>query len=173
MENVMRNIQVEKVTLNCGCGTDHTRLEKSIKLLAIITGKTPIKTITQKRIPNWGLRKGLPVGGKVTLRGKDAQAIIPRLLTAKENKLGPNCFDTNGNVSFGIPECIDIPGVEYDPAIGIIGLQVSITLKRPGFRIKNRVVQRRKIPDKHTISQADAIEFAKSSWAITVDEEDA
>ena len=67
----LRNIKIEKVTLNIGAGKNTSLLDKGLKLLKTLTGANPVKTITQKRIPAWGLRPGLPIGVKVTLR-KDA-----------------------------------------------------------------------------------------------------
>ncbi|HLP79531.1 MAG TPA: 50S ribosomal protein L5 [Acidobacteriota bacterium] len=168
----MRAISVEKVTLNCGCGTDHTRLEKSVKLLQIITGRSPVKTITELRIPGWGLRKGLPIGAKVTLRGEEATAVLKRLIEAREMKLRQSMFDNNGNIAFGVHEYIDIPGVEYDPTIGIIGLEVAVTLKRPGFRTKVRKYQNRAVPKKHRITQVEAIDFAKKEWGVKISDEE-
>ena len=60
--NIMRNIGIEKVTLNIGAGKNPEKLDKGVKLIATITGKKPIKTITNKRIPSWGLRPALPIG---------------------------------------------------------------------------------------------------------------
>lgn len=170
--HVMRKLRIEKITLNCGCGTDHTRLEKSHKLLGIITGRTPVKIVTQKRIPGWGLRPGLPIGTKVTLRGKLAQDTLARLLTANDKILRPNNFDAAGNVSFSVPECIDIPGVEYDPTIGILGLQCTVTLQRPGFRIRRRIFMNRSIPHKSRISAEEAMAFAQAEWGIKIQDED-
>ena len=67
-----------------------------------------------------------------TMRGAVAREFLGKLLQSLENKLDPSKFDTNGNFSFGIPEYIEIPGVEYDPDIGIMGFDVSVTLTRPG-----------------------------------------
>jgi large subunit ribosomal protein L5 len=157
-DNVMRTIRIEKLTLNFGAGKDQVKLEKGVKLLKQITGKSPIKTITQKRIAGWGLRPGLPVGCKITLR-RDVRELIIRLLTAKENKLTENNFDDNGNISFGVHEYIDIPGAKYDPELGIIGLQASITLERPGYRIKKRKMFKKKIADHHLVKKQEAMSF--------------
>ena len=120
-------------------------------LLKNITGIDPIKTFTNKRIPTWGLRPGLPIGCKLTLRKKKAEEILLRLLDAKDNTLSPHQFDKEGNIAFGIHEYIDIPGIEYEPKIGVMGLEVCITLERPGYRIKNRRIMKRKVPTKHKI----------------------
>ena len=84
----------------------------------------------------------------------------------------PNNFDLHGNVSFGIPEYIDIPGVKYDVDIGIIGLEVCITLERPGFRVKRRKQKNAKVGVKHTITQKEAIDFMQKKFKIKVEEEE-
>jgi len=155
----MRSIRIEKITLNIGAGKDQTRLERGLMLLNSITSATPVKTITNKRIQEWGLRPGLPIGCKLTLRKEIAVKILPRLLNAVENRLNEKQFDNNGNIAFGIHEYIDIQGVKYDPKIGIIGLQVCVTLERNGYRIKRRRLLARKIPTRHRISKREAIEF--------------
>lgn len=172
MTNPMRQIRIEKVTLNVGAGKDQKTLEKGQKLIKSITGKDPVKTITNKRIQGWGLRAGLAIGTKLTLRGKEAEELIPRLLVAKDNTLKKSCFDNNGNISFGIPEYIDIEGAKYDTEIGMMGLQATITLSRPGFRIKNRRLNNKKIPKTHKIKQEDAIEFMQEKFKIKTGDEE-
>ena len=167
----MKKIKIEKVTLNIGAGKDQARLEKGIVLLRAITNATPIKTITSKRIQEWGLRPGLPIGCKLTLRKASAIKILPRLLEAVENKLMERQFDQNGNIAFGIHEYIEIPGVKYDPKIGIMGLEVCVTLERPGFRIKRRKLMQRKIPPRHRISKQEAIDFMASNFNTKVEAE--
>lgn len=163
----MKEIRIEKLTLNIGAGKDQTKLEKSISLLKNITGLMPVKTFSSKRIPEWGLRPGLPIGCKLTLRKNKAKEILKKLLDAKDFKLKPSQFDNNGNLSFGIHEYIDIPGVKYDPKIGIIGLEVCVTLERPGFRIKRRKLKK-KISKKHSIRKEEAIEFMKKDYNLKV-----
>ena len=130
-----------------------------------------IKTFTNKRIPTWGLRPGLPIGCKLTLRGKPAKEMLIRLLSAKDNTLEEKQFDKEGNLAFGVPEYIDIAGAKYDPKIGMAGLEVCVTLGRPGFRIKRRRIKQNKIPNKHRIPKEEAIEFMKKEFGIKVGEE--
>lgn len=170
--NVMRQIRIEKVTLNIGAGKDQNLLKKSSKLLKNITGIDPVKTITRKRIAAWGLRPGLPIGCKITLRKEPASDILPKLLSARSNTLAKDNFDEYGNISFGIQEYIDIPGVKYDPEIGMAGLQVSITLERPGFRVKRRKICKKKIRPNHRISRDDAIDFMKGKFKLKVGKEE-
>ena len=73
MKSMQTSVRIEKITLNVGAGKEQSRLDKGFLLLKELTGVTPVKTVTQKRIPTWGLRPGLPIGAKVTLRGEEAK----------------------------------------------------------------------------------------------------
>lgn len=170
VENAMRKIDVEKITLNIGAGISAEKLEKGLKLLKYVAGVNPVKTFTNKRIPNWGLRPGLPIGCKVTLRKGYAKELLPKLLSAKDYRLDERQFDNYGNIAFGIHEYIDISGVKYSPEIGIMGLEVCITLERCGFRVKRRKIHRSTIPKRHGISKSDAIEFMKDMYNIKIGE---
>ena len=167
----MREVKIEKVTLNIGAGKDQDKLEKGVKLLKRITGITPVKTFATKRIPAWGLRPGLPIGCKLTLRKEQAEELLGRLLKAKDSILKPTQFDENGNVSFGIHEYIDIPGVKYDPEIKVMGLEACITLMRNGYRIKRRRIHARKLHKNHAVSKQDAMEFISKKFSVTIGEE--
>jgi len=169
--NPMQLPRIEKLTLNVGAGKDQARLEKGVAVLKMITGIDPIKTVTQKRIPTWGLRPGLPIGCKLTLRKQKAVEILKRLLEAKNKKLADSQFDEAGNISFGIHEYIDIPGITYDPKIGVIGLQVCLTLEKPGYRIKRRKLEQKSIPKKHTVSKAEAMTFMQKTFGIQIGEQ--
>lgn len=168
----MQQVRIEKVTLNIGAGKDENMLKKGEKLLKQLTGVDPVKTITQKRLQAWSLRPGLPIGVKITLRGAEAQKLIPRLLSAKENNLKENCFDDYGNIAFGIPEYVDIAEAKYDPAIGIIGLQACITLDRPGYRIKKRKIQKAKISKNHRVNKEDAMTFMKEQFKTKIGDDE-
>jgi large subunit ribosomal protein L5 len=104
------------------------------------------------------------------LRKKEALELLKRLFEAKDNTLQVSNLDNEGNISFGINEYIDIPGVKYDPDIGIMGLQVCITLKRSGFRVKSRALKRHAIPRKHRVKREDAIDFMKNMFNLKVGE---
>lgn len=168
----MRKIRVEKVTLNIGAGKDEEKMKKGKKLLKMVTGIEPVNTFTSKRIPGWGLRPGLAIGCKITLRHDKAIEVLKKLLEAKDNILSLNNFDERGNLSFGIAEYIDIPGMKYDPEIKIMGLEVAVTLERPGFRIKKRRIQKKTLPKKHTIAKDESVEFMKKSFGIKIAEEE-
>ncbi|MEK6968002.1 MAG: 50S ribosomal protein L5 [Nanoarchaeota archaeon] len=169
-ENTMRAIRVEKITLNIGSGKNPAKLDKGIKLLKTLTGVDPVKTFAHKRLPAWGLRPGLPIGCKLTLRKGAAYELLPRLLKARDNKLMAAQFDNNGNMAFGIHEYVDVPGIKYDPDIGIIGFEVCVTLERNGYRIKRRRIRPSPIPKAHTISKENAVEFMKKEFKTIISE---
>jgi len=170
MEN-QKIIRIEKVTLNIGVGEPGDKLEKAMRLLEKITGKKPVKTITMKRIPTWGVRPGLPIACKVTIRGEDAEKLLSRLLEALDNKLPETKFDNEGNFSFGIEEYLLIPGVAYDMDIGILGLEVAVTLSRHGYRIKRRMFKRTRLPMRHRIKKTEAVEFITKKYNLNIGEE--
>ncbi len=166
--NKMKEIKVAKVTLNIGAGKDQNLLKKGVKLLSAISNAKPIETITNKRIPGWGIRPGLPIGCKVTLRKKRALGLLQNLLKAKESRLNNKQFDENGNIAFGIAEYIDIPGVKYDPDIGVLGLEICVTLERAGYRIKRRKICKKKVHKNHKIKKDEAIEFMENKFGVKV-----
>ncbi|MBL7147391.1 MAG: 50S ribosomal protein L5 [Nanoarchaeota archaeon] len=164
--NIMRKIHIEKITLNIGVGESGDKLDKAVKILNKIAGQKPVKTKTFKRIPGWNIRPKLEIAAKVTIR-KNTEKILKKLFNAVENKLQENKFDNNGNFSFGIGEYINIPGIEYDIDVGIIGLDIAVTLERPCFRIKRRL-NKSKIKKSHKITKEEAIEFIKNKFDITI-----
>jgi large subunit ribosomal protein L5 len=167
----LRDIKVAKLTLNIGAGKSTDKLDKGLKLLEMLTKLKPVKTLSKKRIAGWGIRPGLPIGCKVTIRGAQASELLKQLLGAIDNNLKEKQFDNEGNISFGIREYIDIPGIEYDPEIGVLGMQVCASLERPGFRIKRRRLLKKKVGKKHRVSKDDAMEFMKSSFNVIFGED--
>ncbi len=165
--NPMKEIKISKITLNVGAGKNEVMLNKGLKLLSKLTPVKPVKTKSNKRIPAWGLRPGLQIGAKVTVR-QNAEELLKKLLIAREKQLPKKSFDTNGNFSFGIAEYIDIDGLEYDPELKIMGLEVAITLERPGFRIKKRKILNKKVGKDHLISKEDAMNFVSEKFGVKI-----
>lgn len=168
MQNPMKEIRLEKVTLNIGCAGNLEKIERAKKLLEYLTGRKPIITKSRRR-STFGIAKGKPIGAMVTLRKKAAEEFLKKGLAAIGNKLSAKQFDPEGNFSFGIKEYIHIPGVKYVHEIGILGLDVCVTLERPGFRVKRRRVKKGKIPKKHRISREEAIEWVKKNFGVKVE----
>lgn len=159
-ENVMRKIKIEKVIVGVGGTGDY--LEKGYKLMKLLTNKNPMKTRAQKRIPTWSVRPGLEVGVVVTLR-KDMESFIKKMLTTIDNKLKAKQVSEN-TLSFGIKEYIEIPGMEYQRDIGIMGFDVTITFKRAGRRVKLRKIKSGKIPEKQIITKEEIIKFMEENF---------
>ena len=169
LKNPMRNLRISKVTLNFGAGKNQQLLEKGVKLLKKVSGVDPVTTVTQKRIPNWDLRPGLAIGAKITLRGKRAEEVLVQVLTAKEDGLTMKNFDNYGNLSFGVPEYIEMQGIKYDPEIGILGFEVSATIERPGFRITKRRIRTAKVPQKHRVTKEESVKFISEKFGVKIE----
>jgi large subunit ribosomal protein L5 len=161
-ENPLRKIRIEKVVLSIGAmGED---LEKGVALLKLLTGKKPSKMQTTKRVPSLGIRPKLEIGTVSTVR-KGAEDLIKRMLVAIDHNLKRNQISTN-NFSFGLQEYIEIPGIEYQRDIGIIGLDVTVVFKRAGRRVKLRKMKRGKIPKKQHISKEEIIKFMEDNFQV-------
>ena len=166
--NPMERVRIAKATLNIGVGEGGERLARAEKLLETMTGQKPVKTISKVTNPEFGIRKKQPIGCKVTLRGEKAEEIIRKFLDGIGNKIKASQFDDQGNVSMGIEEHIDMPGMKYDPDIGIFGMDLSITFEKPGYRISRRRIQKRKVPRKHRVTREEAIKFMKEKFNVKV-----
>ena len=134
----MKKIFLNKVVLNMGIGKSGEPIETGKKTLVQITGKKPNTRNAKKSQRDWGVRKNEPIGVAVTVRKENAMILLKKLLEAKDNQINGRSFDNEGNFSFGITEHIDIPGIKYNPKIGILGLSVSVSLTRPGYSIRLR-----------------------------------
>jgi large subunit ribosomal protein L5 len=157
--NKMREIKIEKVTVNVGCGGDLDKIERAKKLLELLTGQKPVVTISRKR-STFGIAKGKPVGVKVTLRKKKAEEFLQKVLEAKKYTIKSSQI-SNGTFSIGVAEYIELPGVKYQHEIGTLGFDVCVTLERPGYRVKRVKVKKAKIGKKHIINKEDVIEWLK------------
>lgn len=167
--NKMKEIRVEKVTLNMGAGEPGPKLDKSKTMLEMVSKEKVVITRTRKRTTFGGAKKR-PIGVKTTIRGENAKELLKKLLHAVENRLKPSQFDSTGNFSFGVQEYIHIPGIKYDPDIGIMGMDVAVTLERPGYRVKKRMIRSAKIGKNHIITPADAMEWVKKEFGIDIKE---
>ncbi len=167
--NVMRELKIAKVTVNMGVGEGGERLAKAEALLEQLTGQRPIKTYAKATNQTFGIRKGSPIACKVTLRGSKAEKFLKKALEAVEHRIQKKSIDSWGNLSFGIKEHIDIPGVRYDPSVGIFGMDVCITVERPGYRIKRRRIGTRKISKAHIVTPEESINFLKERYGVKVE----
>ncbi len=158
--NPMNEVKIEKVVLSIGGTGDY--LDRGYRLLKYLTGKNPMKTKAQKRIPAWGVRPGLEVGATVTLR-KDAIDFLKRMLVTIDNNLKKKQVSEN-SLSFGIKEYIEIPDVEYQRDIGIMGFDVTITFKRSGRRVKLRKIKSGKVGKKQIIKKEEIVKYMEDNF---------
>ena len=156
----MKKIKIEKVVLSVGGTADV--LEKGYKLLKFLTEKQPTKIKSKKRIPSWGVRPGLEVGAVVTLR-KDYMELLKKMLVSIDNTLKKKQMSEN-NFSFGIKEYIEIPGIEYQREIGIMGFDVTIVFKRSGKRVALRKMKAGKVSKKQVITREEIIKFMEDNF---------
>ncbi|HID73089.1 TPA: 50S ribosomal protein L5, partial [Candidatus Micrarchaeota archaeon] len=157
-------------TVNIGVGSPGERLDYAKQLISRLAGdRTPITTTARRREPVFKLRKGLPIGVKVTLRGKPASEFLEKAFAAKRKVINKRNFDREGNFSFGVAEYIDFPGVKYDPEIGMFGFDVCVTMKRRGKRVTQRKLRNAKLGNKHKISKDEAIAFVQDKFGVTVE----
>ena len=166
----MREPTVEKVVVHMGVGQGGEPLALAEEILGEVAGQQPVRTTAKRTIQDFNVREGDPIGTKVTLRGEDAAAFLETALPLAE--LHEAQFDETGNFSFGIEEHTDFPSQEYDPQIGIFGLDVTVNMVRPGYRVHKRDKVTRPIPDSHRLTAEDAVAFLESNFDVDVSAED-
>jgi len=134
--NVMEVPKLNSVSLNMGLGdakNNSKGLESAIDELALISGQKPVVTKAKKDISNFKIRKGWPVGCKVTLRSNRMYEFLERLIaialprTRDFRGLSFKSFDGRGNYNFGIKEQIIFTEIDYDKIQSIRGMNITIT----------------------------------------------
>lgn len=164
--NPMKEIRIEKVVVNIGCGEAGEKLDKAKKLLgSLIEGRKIVTTKTHKRT-TFGMPKARPIGVAVTLRGATAAEFLKRALEAVENRIPAKSFDRQGNFSFGVKEHIAMPGVRYNPDIGIWGMDVCVRLERRGYRVLKKGD---KISKGHRIKPEESKDFMIKNFGVKVE----
>ena len=166
--NPMQEIGIDKVVVNIGVGEAGDKLIKAEKVLELLTHSKPVRTISRTTNRDLGIRKLMPIGCKVTLRKGSAEEFLKSALWVKENRITGYSFDKEGNFSFGIPDYTDFEGMKYDPEIGIFGMDISVTMKRKGYRISRRKISRRRLPNKIRITPDEVKSFVKSKFNVEV-----
>jgi large subunit ribosomal protein L5 len=160
--------KIDKVVVNISVGKSGEPLEKATKVLKELTNQNPSKRKAKTTIRDFGIRTGEPIACIVTLRKQKAIEFLKKVLPVIDNKLSRKCFDNYGNFSFGLKEHIELPGVKYDPEVGIFGMDICVTVSRPGYRVRNRRRERAKIGSKHILKPEEAIAIAKDTLGVEV-----
>ncbi|MGE5389515.1 MAG: 50S ribosomal protein L5 [Deltaproteobacteria bacterium] len=134
-KNVMQVPKIERVVVNIGVGEaiqNPKALDGAVNDLTIITGQKPVITRAKKSIAGFKLREGMPIGCKVTLRGKMMYEFLDRLINLSLPRvrdfrgISPQAFDGRGNFALGIKEQTIFPEIEYDKIDKIRGMEVVI-----------------------------------------------
>jgi len=133
-KTVMRVPKLQKIVLSQGMGdavADKKLIESAVADLSKIAGQKAITTISKKDISNFKLRKGMPIGTKVTLRGDKMYDFLDRLLavalprTRDFRGINPKGFDGRGNFNLGVKEHIIFPEIDIDKVNRILGMDIS------------------------------------------------
>lgn len=166
--NTMRELRIAKVVLNIGVGEAGDRLSKAETVLQKLTGCQPVRTLSRTTNRDLGLRKGMPIGCKVTLRGENAHRVLKNALWVRESRLPAYCFSATGGLNFGIPDYTGFADEKYDPDIGIFGLDVAVAFERPGYRVARRKVASRKVGLRHRLSREECQEYMRQNFKLEV-----
>ena len=166
--NKMRELRVRKAVLNIGVGEAGEKLLKAQKVLDLLTNHKSIQTLSKKTNKDLGIREGMPIGCKVTLRDSEAVEFLKRAFWVKNNRLAEYNFDQEGNFSFGIPDYTDFQDMKYDPDIGIFGMDISVTVERPGTRVSRKRRGRGRIPKNHRVGRVESKEFITREFNVEI-----
>ena len=160
--------RIEKVVVNLNVGKSGEPLEKAFNVLEEISDQKPVKKNAKMTIRDFGIRKGEPISSVVTLRGQKAMDFLNKVLPVVENKISRSSFDKQGNFAFGLKEHIEIAGVKYDPDVGIFGMDICVTVNRPGHRVRERRRRKAKIGHKHILTPEESIAFTKEILGVEI-----
>ena len=158
-DHPMRRVFIGKVVVNMAVGESGERLAKAAKLLEELTGQKPSLRRAKRTIKEFGIKRGENIACIVTLRGQKAYEFLKRALEAVNYTIKESSIDKHGNFAFGISEHILLPGVKYDPEVGIFGFDVIVALERPGYRVARRRRKRSKIHPRHRVTPEEAKRF--------------
>lgn len=133
--NVMEVPRVSKVVINMGVGEvvqDPKQLDAAVADLTAISGQKPVITRAKRSIAAFKLRKGMPIGCKVTLRGDRMYHFLDKLINVALPRIrdfrgvSPDSFDGRGNYTLGIREQLIFPEIRYDKVDRVRGMDITI-----------------------------------------------
>jgi len=134
-KNALQAPRLSKIVINVGLGEatqDIKLLDTAQEQIAAITGQKPVVTKAKKAIANFKIRRGSPIGCKVTLRRAMMYEFLDRLISVAIPRirdfrgLSPNSFDEHGNYSFGLNEQVIFPEVDVDKIMKVHGMDITI-----------------------------------------------
>ncbi len=163
----MRKPLIAKVVVDMCTGSGE-QLNRASTILEELTDQTPVQSRAKQTVREFGIRRKEPIAVRVTLRDDRATKFLEKALKAKEDVLLIKNWDDSGNFAFGISEHIDIPEVKYVPELGIQGMNITVCVERPGYRVKRRRKQRAKIPYRHRLTPEESMVFIKNKFGVEI-----
>lgn len=154
--NGMKDVRLDKVVINIGTGNDEARQQNAKRLLQLITGMKPVDERSRRRIPAFKISPGTKIGAYVTVR-RGTGELAKRLLDAVDGRVRKGSI-SNNTASFGIREYIDISGVKYDPKIGMLGMNVNLSFRRPGMHVSLRKIKPGRVARPQAVVPPEEIE---------------
>ncbi len=133
--NVMEVPKLEKIVLNMGLGEARENpkvMESAVEELGLISGQRPVVTKAKKSVANFKLREEMPVGAKVTLRGKKMYEFLDKLMNISLPRVrdfrgvSATSFDGRGNYAMGVKEQLIFPEIDYDKIDSIKGMDIIV-----------------------------------------------
>jgi len=134
-KSVMAVPRLQKTIINIGLGSatkDSKIMDEAVKVLAAISGQKPIITRAKKSISNFGVRKGMPVGCKVTLRGDRMYEFLDKFINIAIARIRDfrgipsDSFDGRGNYTVGVKEQLIFPEIDFDQVTNTLGMNITI-----------------------------------------------
>ncbi len=133
-KTIMRVPKLQKIVLSQGMGdavADKKLIDSAVQDLTIIAGQKAVQTLSKKDVSNFKLRKGMPIGTKVTLRGDKMYDFLDRFIsialprTRDFKGISPKGFDGRGNFNLGVKEHIIFPEIDIDKVNKILGMDIT------------------------------------------------
>ena len=170
--NPMAEPRITKVCVNIGVGEGGQRLLNAENVIELVTGVKPQRTLGKIQNRDLKVRIGAPIGCKVTMRNKESiETFLKNAFWVRENTIPSWNFDKEGNLSFGIRDYTDFPEQKYDPDIGILGMDITVVLERPGHRISRRRKAKSKVGDHHKVTADESRAWFVKNYNINILEE--
>lgn len=133
-KSVMQTPRLEKICINRGVNgavADKKTVDVAVEELTMITGQKAVPTLSKKDISNFKLRKGMPIGARVTLRGEKMYEFLDRLVSVALPRvrdfkgISDKAFDGRGNYTLGVTEQIIFPEIDIDKVAKITGMDIT------------------------------------------------